>query len=534
VKLLTASGLVATYGDTTIFDNLSLTLSGSRRVGLVGPNGAGKTTLLRLLAGVTAPEGGSVMLGPGDRVGYLPQEPPGAELTIDRLLGAALGEVWELHAELERLEPRLGDPAALAAYGEAQERFGALGGWALQAQLDGARAALGIAHAPLDAPLGELSGGEAARALLAGVLLARPTILLLDEPTNHLDLDGLAWLEEFLVGFGGSVLVVSHDRRFLDETVSQIVELADGELAWYEGGYTAYRDEKARRAERLALDYEAQRKRHRRLEADIAATRGFALHTETTVSRAEAPRMKRYAKKVAKKAQARERRLRREIESDEHIDKPRHASALKIELEGGGGGRLVAALRDVSAGWYGEPLLRDVSLTVHGRDRIAITGPNGAGKSTLLALLQGELAPLAGTVERPVRAAVLPQGADALPADVPAVAFVRSHAHVGEGEARRLLGHFGLEGAASLRVLGRLSPGERARTAIAAMVAARAELLLLDEPTNHLDFPSLDVLEAALRDYPGAIVAVSHDRAFLDAIGTNRKVSVRDGVVTET
>jgi ATPase subunit of ABC transporter with duplicated ATPase domains len=532
--LLTASGLVATYGDATIFENLSLTLSGTRRAALVGPNGAGKTTLLRLLAGVTAPEHGSVALGPGDRVGYLPQEPPGADLTIDHLLGAALGEVWELHAELAQLETRLDEPAALAAYGEAQERFGALGGWALHAQLDGARDALGIAHVPLDAPLGTLSGGEAARALLAGVLLARPTVLLLDEPTNHLDLDGLAWLEEFLLAFAGAVLVVSHDRRFLDETVTQIAELDGGALAWYEGGYTEYRDEKTRRTARLELDYEAQQKRHRRLEADIAATRGFALHTETTVSRAAAPKMKRYAKKVARKAQAREGRLRRELESDEHIEKPRHVGPLKIELEGGGGGRLVAALRDVSAGWDGEPLLRDVSLTIHGRDRIAITGPNGAGKSTLLALLQGELAPLAGSVERPVRAAVLPQGADALPADVPAVAFVRRHADVPEGEARRLLGHFGLEGAAALRPLGRLSPGERARTAIAAMVAARAELLLLDEPTNHLDFPSLDVLETALREYPGAIVAVSHDRAFLEAIGTDRRVRVRDGVVTET
>jgi ATPase subunit of ABC transporter with duplicated ATPase domains len=532
--LLTASSLLASHGDTTIFDNLSFTLSGTRRVGLVGPNGAGKTTLLRLLAGVTTPERGSVALGPGDRIGYLPQEPPGPELTIDRLLGAALGEVWDLHAELERLEQRLDDPAALAAYGEAQERFGALGGWTLQAELDGARRALGIEHVPLDAPLGTLSGGEAARALLAGVLLARPTILLLDEPTNHLDLDGLAWLEGFLVGFPGAVLVVSHDRRFLDETVSQIVELDGGGLETYEGGYTAYHEEKGRRAERLALDYEAQRKRHRRLEADIVATRGFALHTETTVSRAEAPRLKRYAKKVAKKAQSRERRLRRELESDEHIEKPRHVGALKMELDGGGGGRLVAALRDVTAGWDGDPLLRDVSLTVHGRDRIAITGPNGAGKTTLLALLQGELAPLAGTVDRPVRAAVLPQGADALPADVPAVAFVRAHASVPEGEARRLLGHFGLEGAAALRPLGSLSPGERARTAIAAMVAARAELLLLDEPTNHLDFPSLDVLEAALRDYPGAIVAVSHDRAFLEAIGTERRVRVCDGAVVET
>ena len=191
-----ASDLRAAHGDTTIFEGLNLTLSGNRRVGLVGPNGAGKTTLLRLLAGVIAPEHGSVALGPGDRIGYLPQEPPGPELTIDRLLGAALGEVWRLHGELERLESRLDDPAALAAYGEAQERFGALGGWALHAQLDGARDALGIAHVPLDAPLGELSGGEAARALLAGVLLAQPTVLLLDEPTNHLDLDGLEWLEE--------------------------------------------------------------------------------------------------------------------------------------------------------------------------------------------------------------------------------------------------------------------------------------------------------------------------------------------------
>jgi ATPase subunit of ABC transporter with duplicated ATPase domains len=531
--MLTASGLVATHGDITIFDNLSFTLSGARRVGLVGPNGAGKTTLLRLLAGVDAPEHGSVALGPGDRVGYLPQEPPGPDLTIDRLLGAALGEVWELHGELQRLEARLDDPAALARYGEAQERFGALGGWALHAQLDGARDALGIAHVPLDAPLGELSGGEAARALLAGVLLARPTVLLLDEPTNHLDLDGLAWLEQFLVGFPGEVLVVSHDRRFLDETVAQIVELAGGELTSYEGGYTAYRDEKTRRAERVARDYEAQQKRVKRLEADITATRGFALHTETTVSRAAAPRMKRYAKKVARKAQARERRLRRDLESEEHIDKPRRVNALKVELEGGGGGRLVAALRGVTAGWDGEPLLHDVALTIHGRDRIAITGPNGAGKTTLLALLQGELEPLAGSVERPVRAAVLPQGADALPAEMPAVAFVRAHAHAGEGEARRLLGHFGLEGAAALRPLGRLSPGERARTAIAAMVAARADLLLLDEPTNHLDFPSLDVLEAALREYPGAVVAVSHDRAFLDAIGTERRLQVRDGTVAE-
>ena len=530
--LLKASDLRVAHGETTLFDALNLTLSGPRRVALVGSNGAGKTSLLRVLAGVDAPEGGSVSLGPGDRIGHLPQEPPGPELTIDRLLGAALGEVWRLHHELEQLEQRLHEPDALAAYGEKQDRFGALGGWALHSQLDGARAALGIAHVPLDAPLGTLSGGEAARALLAGVLLARPTILLLDEPTNHLDLDGLAWLGGFLEQFAGAALVVSHDRRFLDETVSQILELEAGELHAYEGGYTAYRDKKRRRRERLELAFEAQEKRRRRLEADITATRGFAMRSETTASGMGADQQRRYAKKVAKKAQSRERRLRRELDSDAHVDKPRRAAALKVELEGGGRVRLVGALHGVTAGWDGEPLLQGVELAVHGGDRVAITGPNGAGKTTLLALLHGGLEPLAGTVDRPVRAAVLPQGS--LPPEPPAVVFVRSRADVGEDEARRLLGHFGIEGADALRPLGSLSPGERARVAIAAMVASRAELLLLDEPTNHLDFASLEVLEAALRDYPGAIVAVSHDRAFLDAIGTHRRVDVRDGTATET
>src|SRR4051812_4718542 len=269
--MLKASDLPAAHGDGTVFDSLSLTLAGTRRSGLVGPNGGGKTTLLRILAGVADPQRGSVTLGPGDRVGYLPQEPPGPDLTIDRLLGAALGEVWQLHGELARLERRLADPAALAAYGEAQERYGALGGWALQSQLDAARAALGITHIPLDAPLGGLSGGEAARALLARVLLARPTVLLLDEPTHHLDLDGLHRLQEFLPGFDGAGLVVSHDRRFLDDTVSQVLELDGGRLTAYSGGYTAYREEKAHTAARLELAYEAQQKRHRRLEADITA-----------------------------------------------------------------------------------------------------------------------------------------------------------------------------------------------------------------------------------------------------------------------
>jgi ATPase subunit of ABC transporter with duplicated ATPase domains len=531
--MLKALDLRFRHDGTPLFDGLSLTLHPHDRCALIGPNGAGKTTLLRLLAGAGSPERGTVAVAPGTRIGYLPQEPPGPELTLDRLLGAGLGEVWRLHGELERMEQRLDDPATLAAYGEAQERFTALDGWRLDADLETARRALEIAHLPLGAALGELSGGEAARALLAGVLLARPNVLLLDEPTNHLDAGGLEWLEGFLTGFDGALLVVSHDRRFLDTVVTRVLELDGGELTGYTGGYTEYRAEKARRRARQQLLHEAQEKRRRRLEADIAATRGYALRTENTASRAEAPRLKRYAKKVARKAQARERRLRRELESDDRVDAPAAAPRLTMSLAGSAGAARVAALRGVSAGYGGTVVFRGLDLDLHGRDRVVVSGANGSGKSTLLALLAGRLEPLEGAVELPVTAALLPQVAHALPLDASPVVFVRERSGAGEAEARRLLGHFGLEGAAALRPMRTTSPGERSRIAVAAMVATRAPLLLLDEPTNHLDLAALEVLEAALRDYPGALVVASHDRAFVDALGPARRLHVGDGVVTE-
>jgi ATPase subunit of ABC transporter with duplicated ATPase domains len=531
--MLKALDLRCTHDGTPLFEGLALTLGPHDRCGLIGPNGAGKTTLLRVLAGTAAPAHGTVALAPGTRVGYLPQEPPGGELTLDRLLGAALGEAWRLRGELERLERRLDDPDALHAYGEAQEQFAALDGWRLAADLDTARRALEIEHLPLHAPLGELSGGEAARALLAGVLLARPTVLLLDEPTNHLDADGLAWLEAFLAGFDGALLVVSHDRRFLDVAVTRVLELDAGELTAYTGGYSAYRAEKARRRARQELLHEAQEKRRRRLEADITATRGFAMRTETTAPRASAPGLKRKAKKVAKKAGARERRLERELASDDRVEAPAAAPRLTMSLAGSSGAARVAALRGVTAGHGGEVVIRGLDLDVHGRDRILVTGANGAGKSTLLALLAGQLEPAAGRAELPVAAALLPQVAQALPLDATPAAFVRERSGAGEADARRLLGHFGLEGADALRPMRTTSPGERARIAVAAMVATRAPLLLLDEPTNHLDLPALEVLEAALRDYPGALVVASHDRAFVEVIGVTRRLRVADGEVSE-
>jgi ATPase subunit of ABC transporter with duplicated ATPase domains len=532
--MLQASDLMKSYDGAPLFDGLSFVLGDGERAGLVGPNGVGKSTLLRILAGVERPDRGAVAAGLGVRVGWLPQEAPHTATTLGALLGAGLGEVWAVRGQLRALEARLrdGDTSAptLEAYGRAQDRFGALGGWALDATLEEARRALTIDHLDPGTPLARLSGGEQARALLAGTLLARPNVVLLDEPTNHLDGDGLVWLEGWLRAFDGTAVVVSHDRAFLDAVLDCVLELEHGgELTRYEGGYSAYRAERERRRAKQALAYEAQEKRRRRLEADIATTRRQAQHTERTASRAEAPKLKRYAKKVAKKAKSREGRLRRELEGDGAVAAPAERPGLRLRLEAHTRGRRrVAALRGVRS-----RSLDEVELTVHRGDRVAVVGPNGAGKTTLLQVLAGVLVPAAGTAELAEEARLLPQTPAALPAGERVVDWLRGEGRLDEGAARTLLGAFALDSVAVHRPLGRLSPGERARVHMAAMVASDAELLLLDEPTNHLDPDALEAVESALSAFAGTLVVVSHDRAFLDGIAVTRRLAVRDGRVRE-
>ena len=518
--MLAALDLTKSYDGAPLFEGLSLTINPRDRAGLVGPNGAGKSTLLRMLAGRERPDLGSVSAA--GTIGYLPQEAP--EATIDALLRDALGEAGEALAALQR-------PCDLDAYAHALERAEATGAWAAEARAEEVRRRLGIDHLATGRALRALSGGEQARALLAATLLQDPDVLLLDEPTNHLDADGLTWLEDFLAGFDGAVLVVSHDRRFLDAVVARIHELGPDGLTAYEGGYTAYRDEKARRRARQEALAEAHDKRRRRLQADVVATYGYARHTERTVSRAAAPKLKRYAKKVAKKAKAREHRLEREMASSDWVERPREQPAVRLRLDAAADrGRRVARLDGVHA-----RILHDVDLTLHGGERVAISGPNGAGKTTLLSLMLGTLQPAAGEVEVATRVRLLPQRPHELQATGPLLPWFRRHAAAGieESRARTLLAHFGLDADAVRRPLERLSPGQRARAAIAAIVASEADLLLLDEPTNHLDFDTLEVLERALAASPSTIVAVSHDRWFLDAIGTSRHLHVEDGGVYE-
>jgi ATPase subunit of ABC transporter with duplicated ATPase domains len=329
---------------------------------------------------------------------------------------------------------------------------------------------------------------------------------------------------------------VSHDRRFLDNTVQQIFEL-DGvadRLSTYSGGYTEYRAEKQRRFERLLEEFRAQDRYRRQLEADIARTRGQALQTERTASGPGADKQKRYAKKVAKKAKARERRLRRQMSQAEWIANPEKAPSFTLSLDGvSTGGRRLALLEQACVELGGRAILEGADLVVRGRDRVAVVGENGAGKTTLLSLLAGERSPNRGRCEVDAALAVLPQSHHALPLGRAVLDFYRSRVVAYEDDARAFLGHFLFEQDQLHRPIGGLSPGERSRLLIAVLVSSGAELLLLDEPTNHFDFDSMDVVEEALRQFRGTIVAVTHDREFVSAIGCTRMVEVRGGRLVE-
>jgi ATPase subunit of ABC transporter with duplicated ATPase domains len=524
--LLKVSGLSCAHDGDLLFAGLDLVLGAGDRIGVVGPNGAGKTTLLRTLAGELSPAAGAVTGGPATHVA---QQIPGPDGTVGDFLAGGLGEVTAVTKRLHELEDRLaaGDDV-LDEYGRVQERWTALEGWTAETRLTEIKQRLDIAHLPDDRPLRDVSGGEQARLMLARALLDEPDLLLLDEPTNHLDAEGAAWLQQWLAGFGGGVLAVSHDRAFLDATVNRIIELDgihDEPQDYPGGGYTAYREEKQRRWQRLLLDYEAQEKDRRRWEADIERTKEQARGVELTVlSGAEAPHLRRVARLVARKAKVRERRLQRQMASVRWIARPRSRPPLTLAFpdDEAAPGEVVLKVRDLTVAFGGRTVLEGVDLDVRRGDRILITGRNGSGKTTLLKHLASD------------DTAVLPQTDDGLRTGQTMIDFFRSRVPVYIDDAERLLqGHqFGPDQWDSR--LDQLSAGELRRLLLAVLVNSPARILLLDEPTNFLDFDALDVVEEALRRYRGTLVIVTHDRYFADAVGATRRWHVEAGQVIES
>jgi ATPase subunit of ABC transporter with duplicated ATPase domains len=539
-SLLKAASISRAHDGDLLFCDVDLVLGPGDRIGVVGPNGAGKTTLLRVLAGDLKPTSGTVTRGPGTRVAYVAQQVPDPTGSVGAFLAAGLGEVAVVTERMRALERDLQDGAdVLDEYGRVQDRWTTLRGWTAESRLDEVRQRLDIAHLDGDLPLSAVSGGEQARVLLARALLDAPDILLLDEPTNHLDAEGAAWLQDWLAGFAGGILTVSHDRAFLDATVTHVIEL-DGiheqPQDYPGGGYTAYRAEKTRRWQRLLLDYEAQEKDRVRWESDIERTKSQALGVELTVrSGVTAPHLRRIAKKVAKKAKVRERRLRRQMDSVRWIASPQTRPPLTLAFpadESPEHDTVLAAL-GLSVTLGGRTLLDGADLAVARGDRILITGRNGAGKTTLLRALAGHLDPDDGEVKASEPLAVLPQTSDGLRTPVTVIDYFRSQVPVYAEDAERLLAAHLFEPEQWTATMRSLSAGELRRLLLAVLVNSPARVLLLDEPTNFLDFDALDVVEEALREFRGTLLTVTHDRYFAAAVGHTRTWHVAAGRVTE-
>ncbi|MBN1123016.1 MAG: ABC-F family ATP-binding cassette domain-containing protein [Anaerolineae bacterium] len=513
------------YGALTVLDKVSFVVNPNDRAALVGPNGCGKSTLLNIIGGLEEADSGMVTFDQAATLGYLRQGlTPSPGLTV---LSAACEGVagWhEARGELDEIARWMAAPGAdvdqlLGDYERTQAWFDSLGGYDIEHRAEAMLSRFGLPD--LDQPVETLSGGQQTRLMLAGVLLAEPDLLLLDEPTNHLDIDMLEWLEEFLAAYNGAVLIVSHDRTFLDRTVTRIIEIDQRthEVTEYTGNYSEYAAQKAASIDRQWSAWKDQRAEERRMRQDIHRTKMHAQSVELTTTSRE-PGVRRAAKKVAKKALSREKKLDRYLESDERVGRPDRHWQVKIDFgEMPRGGQEVATLKGIGHSFDGDRwLFRDLNLTLRHGERIALLGPNGSGKSTLLRVMVGALEPSEGTV-RPganVRIGYMPQKQETLDPESTPFEIIRQAAAVGETDIRNFLHYFLFAGDDVFAPVGRLSYGERARLLLARLVIGGANWLVLDEPVNHLDIASRERFEEALDSFPGTVLAAVHDRAFID------------------
>ena len=530
--MLTAHSLNKSFDSQSLFSKVSFTLNPGERTGLVGPNGCGKTTLLRILAGLEPPSGGHVGMSPHLRIGYLPQGfEPDPSATVGEIIGRAAGSASALDADLTQtaidLAANPNDAHLSAHYDDLLRQIE----WSEAGRSAQILAGLGLEGIDPGFPAVRLSGGQKTRLSLALVLLNDPQLLLLDEPTNHLDIHMLEWLEDWLIASPCGVLIISHDRTFLDRTVTRILEMDPhhGTLREYTGSYSDYLDQRQAEIDRQSTAYSDQQLEIQQMKADIARTKAQAAHTERLTSsgrkggdnlgdKGVKDHLRRLAGKVAKKAKSREKKLERYQEDDARVERPDQTWHMKLEFgETPHLGRSVIQTEALAVGYLpGAPLLSELNLSVRAGQRIAITGPNGSGKTTLLRTLTGEIAPLGGAFRLgpTVHLGVMAQDQSDLDPARTAVEHLLPWFH-NQTEVRSHLAYFLFTGDEPPKPTALLSFGQRARLMLALLVAQACNCLLLDEPVNHLDIPSRTQFEQALNSFDGAILAVVHDRYFI-------------------
>ena len=521
--ILSAQHIAKSFGVNAVLRDVSLTVQQGDRIGLVGVNGCGKSTLMRILAGLDAQDGGEISLVRGLRVGYLAQQNMVTSgETVWNELQKVYEQVFAMEKKLRELEDEMAHAhtdaqrfAQLSAdYDRLTQRFEEADGYSWKSMVSGVLNGLGFKPAQYDQCVDSLSGGEQTRLCLARLLLQKPDLLLLDEPTNHLDMETLQWLENYLAAYKGSVLVISHDRYFLDHVCTGIAEILMGASEQYNGNYTRYIAQRQERFESRMRAYEIQQKEIERQQAIIARYRMFN------------------REKSIRAAESREKALDRM----EKLEKPVDERAIRFSFEARRRtGEDVLQLTEISKSFGEKHLFHDLTLRVRAGDRVALIGPNGVGKSTLIKIIVGEEQPDTGFIRygSNVDIGYYDQHQSTLHADKTALDEIWDRfPQMEQSNVRGALGMFLFTGDDVFKPIHTLSGGEKGRVALTALMLRKDNLLLLDEPTNHLDMDSREVLEDALADFGGTIITVSHDRYFINRIA-NRIIEMQPDGVTE-
>lgn len=531
--MLQINGITKSFSPAKILDNVTFHVNPGEKLALIGPNGSGKSTILNIASGELLPDSGTVKIGANLLVCYVRQgftdENDTVEIAACSVVAggsAAITSVRKLEQLLSSNTPQQID---FDDYSVALEKLESTGAQRVLDELDESLHSLGMEGVPFDMPVSSLSGGQQSKIVLAGIVAAEPDVLLLDEPTNHLDLPALEWLETLVRNYRGTVIAVSHDRLFLDQTVTRIVELQpDGSIENFAGNYSDFVESKDAKLAALLSQWRLQETEARRIRADIALQK----QAVENMANKRKPKDHSYkywtpentSKVIARRAKTRESKLAHFESSEDRVEKPTQQWKMKLDLGASNrSGDLLIKVDSATVGYDSESIFEALEMELRFGERIALMGANGSGKSTLFKLFLHQLEPSSGSLRigSGVTVGYMPQESHVFADGATPLSYVQSTVDISDTEARNFLHYFLFQGDGVFTAVSNLSYGERTRLVLAGIVVKQPNLLLLDEPLNHLDIPSRERFEDALKQYPGTAVTASHDRTFVDSFATS-------------